>query len=153
MEIVAFEIDGTRHGLELRHARIFSEKLREFARGEHEADLVEINRRTGLDAAQWLDGAEPLADRIDRWVAEDRTDAIALDDGAQARAAYAVLSITWSDGWDAREVSELWAASRNLLGLDLAPPILGGSTDRRSRDQRAAWHSAVRNAFHRLRWR
>ncbi len=153
MEIVAFEIGGTRYGLELRHARIFSEKLREFARGEHEADLVEINRRTGLDAAQWLDSAEPLADRIDRWVAEDRADAIGLDDGAEARAAYAVLSLTYSDGWDAREISELWAGLRNLLGPDLPPPILGGSTDRRSQDQRAAWHSAVRNAFHRLRSR
>ena len=60
MEIVAFEIDGTRYGLEPQYARIFSQKLREFARGEYAGDLAEIKHRTGLDAAEWLDGAPSL---------------------------------------------------------------------------------------------
>ncbi len=159
MDVVGFEVDGTRYGLELQHARLFSQKLREFVRGEYVGDLAEIKRRTGLDAAEWLDGAVPLADRVDRWVAEDRTDAIALGDDVQARAAYAVLSITYSDGWDAREVSELWAALGKLLGLDvvtpdaLPPPIMGGTADKKSADQRAAWQSVVRDAFHRFRGR
>jgi hypothetical protein len=111
-----------------------------------------------LDAAEWLDGAVPLADRVDRWAAEDRDDAIALADDVQARAAYAVLSITYSDGWDAREVSELWGALGKFLGLgaptadELPPPIMGGSTDKQSQQQRGAWHSVVR-ALHGLRGR
>jgi hypothetical protein len=103
---------GRRHALRARTAirADLSQKLREFARGEYAGELAEIKRRTGLDAAEWLDGAVPLADRIDRWAAEDRDDAIALADDLQARAAYAVLSITYSDGWDARDVSDLWGA-------------------------------------------
>ena len=159
VDVVGFEVEGTRYGLELQHARIFSQKLREFARGEYAGDLAEIKRRTGLDAAEWLDGAVPLADRVDRWAAEDRDDAIALADDVQARAAYAVLSITYSDGWEAREVSELWAALGKLFGLDavtpgaLPPPIMGGNADKKSADQRAAWHAVVRDAFHRFRGR
>jgi hypothetical protein len=150
MDVVGFEVDGTRYGLEPQHARIFSQKLREFARGEYVGDLTEIKRRTGLAAAEWLDGAVPLADRVDRWVAEHRTDAIALGDDVQARAVYAVLSITYSDGWDTREVSELWAALGKFLGLgaptadELPPPILGsGYFDRLS--------ARVREAFHRTK--
>src|SRR6266508_4569026 len=149
-EVVGFEVDGTRFGFEPQHARIFAQKLREFARGEYAGDLAEIKRRTGLDAAGWLDGAVPLADRIDRCVAEDRTDAIGLGDDAQARSAYAVLSITYSNGWDAREVSELWGALGKSLGLgaptadELPPPILGsGYFDRLS--------SRVREALHRTK--
>jgi hypothetical protein len=67
VEVVGFEVDGTRYGLEPRYARIFSQKFREFARGGYAGDLAEIKRRTGLDAAEWLDGAVPLADRVDRW--------------------------------------------------------------------------------------
>lgn len=66
MEVVGFEVDGTRYGLEPQYARIFSQKLREFARGEYAGDLAEIKRRTEL-AAEWLDGAVPLADRVDRF--------------------------------------------------------------------------------------
>ena len=136
MEVVGFEVGGTRYGVEPHHARIFSQKLREFARGEYAGDLAEIKRRTRLDAAEWLDGAVPLADRVDRWAAEDRDDAIALADDVQARAAYAVLSITYSDGWDAREVSELWDALGMFLGLggptadELPPPIMGSGYHR-----------------------
>ena len=147
MEVVGFEVDGTRYGLEPQYARIFSQKLREFARGEYAGDLAEIKRRTGLDAAQWLDGAVPLADRVDRWAAEDRDDVIALVDDVQARAAYAVLSIIYSDGWDAREVSELWGALGRFLGLgaptadELPPPIIGsGKLDRLSARVREVLH-------------
>lgn len=147
MEVVGFEVDGTRYGLEPQYARIFSQKLREFARGEYAGDLAEIKRRAGLDAAEWLDGAVPLADRVDRWAAEDRDDAIALADDVQARAAYAVLSITYSDGWDAREVSELWGALGKFLGLgaptadELPPPIMGsGYFDRLSARVREVLH-------------
>jgi hypothetical protein len=158
VDVVGFEVDGTRYGLELQHARIFSRKLREFARGEYAGDLAEIKRRTRLDAAEWLDGAVPLADRVDRWTAEDRDDAIPLGDDVQARAAYAVLSITYSDGWDDREVFELWIALGTFLGLgaptagELPPAIMGGSTGKQSQEWRGAWHSVVR-ALHRPRGR
>lgn len=91
MEVVGFAVDGTRYGLEPQYARTFSQKLREFARGEYAGDLAEIKRRTGLDAEEWLDGAVPLAERVDRWAAEDRDDAIALADNVQARAAHAAV--------------------------------------------------------------
>jgi hypothetical protein len=158
MDVVGFEVDRTRYALELQHARIFSQKLREFARGEYAGDLAEIKRRTGLDAAEWFDGAVPLADRVDRWTAEDRDDAIRLGDDVQARAAYAVLSITYSDAWDDREVFELWKALETFLGLgaptpgELPPAIIGGSTDKQSQERRGAWHSVVR-ALHRPRGR
>jgi len=57
------------------------------------------------------------------------------------------LSITYSDGWDARKVSELWGALGKFLGLgapaadELPPPIMStGYLDRLSARVREALH-------------
>jgi len=110
MEVVAFDVEGQRFGLEEDYARVLSSKLRELARGDYAADVVTIYLRE-----DWRTIATSLADRIDQWRAEDRTGAITLERDGYAESAYAVLPRTYSDGWGSQQVSGLWAALREYL--------------------------------------
>src|SRR6266566_2332779 len=107
MEAMAFEVAGRRNALEEDHARDAPPKLREFARGNHSQDVV-LLENLGFDR-RWIEGAVPLADHIDQWYAEERTDAIVLE-GLEAEAMYAILTLTYSDAWTASGRYRLWAA-------------------------------------------
>ena len=62
----------------------------------------------------------------------------------------AVLSIIYSDGWDAREVSELWGALGKFhgLGAPMADELPPPSTDSGYVDRLSA---RVREALHRTK--
>lgn len=113
MEVVAFKVGGQRYGLEEDHARVLAAKLRDFAAGKYPAEVAQIEL-----AEAWLAGTSPLADEIDQWRAEERTDPIVLERGGRAEAAYAILSRTYSDGWDSQQVGALRDALREYLGLN-----------------------------------
>lgn len=114
VEAVAFEVAGQRYALEEDHARDAPPKLRAFANGDYAAD-VETLERAGI-SRRWITGAVPLADHIDQWYAEERADAIVLD-GLEAEAAYAILTLTYSDGWAASGRYRLWAGLGRHLGF------------------------------------
>jgi hypothetical protein len=122
VEAIAFEVAGQRNALEEDHARDAPPKLRGLANGEYPQDVADLEN-LGFDP-RWIGGAVALADHIDRWYAEERTDAIVLD-GLEAEAMYAILSLTYSDGWAASGRYRLWAALGNHLGYGTgknAPP-------------------------------
>jgi hypothetical protein len=117
MEIVRFDVDGTVYGPEIEHAAIVSKKLREFASGAYDGEhIAEIGLGT-----EWVAHAASVADQIDERRATGHEEPIPLRQDGSAIAMYAVLSQTYSDGWDSQQVSELRDALRNYLGIVLGP--------------------------------
>jgi glycerol dehydrogenase-like iron-containing ADH family enzyme len=117
MEIVRFDVGGTVYGPETEQVEIVSNKLRAFANGTYDGEhIAEIGLGT-----QWVTHAASVADQIDERRATGHEEPIPLTQDGSALAMYAVLSQTYSDGWDSQQVSELRDALREYLDIVLGP--------------------------------
>ncbi len=117
MEIVRFDVGGTVYGPETEQVEIVSNKLRAFASGTYDGEhIAEIGLGT-----KWVTHAASVADQIDERRATGHEEPIPLTQDGSALAMYAVLSQTYSDGWDSQQVSELRDALREYLGIVLGP--------------------------------
>lgn len=89
-------------------------KLRDFSTGEYPDDVARLETH-GVPRS-WLEGASELADRINKSYATQDMTPIILH-GRIAEALYAVMILSYSDGWAVSDRYRLWTGLGGYLGF------------------------------------